>query len=385
MKFDYDLFMEILSFLPVQTLLRFRCLSKACCSCIDNPEFINLHLKHTIKTDLNRSLVIHGLESKGSFYAIDLDSSRHIPLKLYISESNQRHRSDLQFHGNVFGSCNGLLAMYNGESILLWNPATRKHKTLPKFWGHCYGDYEMLHGFGYDALNDDYKLIVMIEHYMENNVRVMVYSLKGKLLTSVKDLLGYTIFGSYHDTEPLGVFVGGSLHWVVQRKGNIRDGVILAFDLGDEKFFELPRPACMEDEYFFFHVQEIGGSLALYKSWAVWVDEVWIMKEYGVMESWSFIKKFEYLASKYHWFEYSEYHRPTPHDVRALCCLRKNTGDEVLLLLNRTGKYICFYDFERGAIRKVVIFGSSHGYYCTISANICVRSLVPVEFISGIA
>ncbi|XP_021609135.1 F-box protein CPR1 [Manihot esculenta] len=265
MKFDYDLFMEILCLLPVETLLRFRCLSKTCRFCIDTPEFINLHLNRSIKTNTNRNIIIHELEPKGSIYMINLDSlkSDRCPVELHM----HRHGSDLQFYGDVVGSCNGLLPVYNGEGMVLWNPATRKHKTLPRFWGHCYGDYKMLLGFGYDAINDDYKVIVMIQHYMENNIRVLVYSLKLNSLTRVENLLGYSIIRTFRINADSynklgGVLVGGSLHWVVNLKGNIEDRVILAFGVVDEKLSELPKPE-MESGDISLYVEEIGGRLLI--------------------------------------------------------------------------------------------------------------------------
>ncbi|KAG8656301.1 F-box protein CPR1-like [Manihot esculenta] len=372
MKFDYDLFMEILCFLPIETLLRFRCLSKTCCSCIDSSEFINLHLNQSLKTNTNRNLIIHELEPKGSIYAIELDSleSDRCPVELHRLY-NPHFDTFMHGHGSdVFGSCNGLLAMYNNEGIVLWNPATRKHKTLPRFWGHCYGDYEMLHGFGYDALNDDYKLIIMSQHYMENNIRVMVYSLKGNSSTRVEDLLGYSIIRTYDKRRSVGVLAGGSLHWVVNRKGDVTDRVILAFGVGDEKFCELPKPQ-MESENICLYVEEIGGRLAICRQWPYWIYEIWIMKEYGVMESWTKLFNFTSSTACRHNLVY----------VKALCCLRTKTGDEVLLLHDQNSKNLFFFGLRQGRTEKLATFGlPQHNIYSRISANVCMRSLAPVKF-----
>ncbi|KAG8656300.1 hypothetical protein MANES_04G117533v8 [Manihot esculenta] len=276
--------MENLNFI-LGSLLKILC-SEACCSCIDSLEFINLRLNRSIKTSMDCCLITHEHDPKGSIYAFDLDSDRCTVELNRLYNPHTSISGDCQFHRDVFGSCNGLLAMYNGEGIVLCNPATREHKTLSRFWGHCYGDYEMLREFGYDALNDDYKVIIMIQNYMENNTRVMVYSWKRKSLTRVEDLLGYSIIPTHNNPQPGGVLVGGSLHWVVNGKGNVKDRVILAFGLGDEKFFELPKPQ-MESENISLHMVEIGGSLALCSSWPHWMNEIWVMKEYGVMESWT--------------------------------------------------------------------------------------------------
>ncbi|XP_015583449.1 uncharacterized protein LOC107262399 [Ricinus communis] len=67
-----DVVFDILSSLPVKTLLRFRCLSKSFCSLIDSPDFINSHLNLSVKTTTNRLLLAD--EFTGSVYGVDVDS-----------------------------------------------------------------------------------------------------------------------------------------------------------------------------------------------------------------------------------------------------------------------------------------------------------------------
>ncbi|OAY37723.1 hypothetical protein MANES_11G124000v8 [Manihot esculenta] len=389
MKFDYDIFTEILCLLSVETLLRFRCLSKTCCSLIDSPEFINLHLNRFTKTSTNSTLIIDEIEPDGSIYAIDLDSSQsdrcpgefHRPFDSYFDTLLSHaytadDRWDCKFYGDVFGSCNGLLAMYNGERMILWNPSTRKHRTLPRFWGCSHCEYELLRGFGYDAVNDEYKLIVLIQPHMEDNVRVVVYSLKANSLTKIKHLHDYSIIHKCNTRPNIGVLVGGSLHWVVKLKGNINGRVILAFDLVEEKIYELPIPD-MNNEYCCLPVEELGGSLAICGSRADWIFEIWVMKEYGKMETWtkifhlssSFLDK---IPRRYPYYSY----------MKALCCLRTKAGDDVLLLYNLDGKCFFLYDMQQKSAEKPAIFGSSvqHKIICNrISANSFIRSLVPVS------
>lgn len=93
------------------------------------------------------------------------------------------------------------------------------------------------------------------------------------------------------------------MHWVVSRKpisGRLR--FIAAFDLATEEYREAQVPD-FEDDTFIMKLSSLGGSLCVacnfpnsnppmaladHESWsAVKRVEVWVMKEYGVKESWT--------------------------------------------------------------------------------------------------
>ncbi|KAK1367172.1 F-box domain-containing protein [Heracleum sosnowskyi] len=92
-------------------------------------------------------------------YSVDFDSLDDTTA-IAISEPL---RTLLRGTGLV-GSCNGLLCLYQRKTdIYLWNPATRKCKELPiaptDFIRPFDIDPSFLCGFGYDAVNDDYKVL----------------------------------------------------------------------------------------------------------------------------------------------------------------------------------------------------------------------------------
>uniref|UniRef100_A0A1S4B203 F-box/kelch-repeat protein At3g06240-like n=1 Tax=Nicotiana tabacum TaxID=4097 RepID=A0A1S4B203_TOBAC len=110
-----ELITEILSRLPVKSLLRFRCVSKYWLSLISSPEFAYTHL---------------GI------------AANSYPVK--------KPRGYVR----IVGSVNGLVCLVIEEKyFLLWNPSIRKFKKLPDPRG---GDY-IMYGFGYDEFHDDYK------------------------------------------------------------------------------------------------------------------------------------------------------------------------------------------------------------------------------------
>ncbi|MBA0795270.1 hypothetical protein Gohar_006151 [Gossypium harknessii] len=62
---------------------------------------------------------------------------------------------------------------------------------------------------------------------------------------------------------------------------------LVGFDLGSEEFRFLELPDCYLDEAFFFDIKAMGGDICLTATFRDFINvDVWIMKEYGVKESW---------------------------------------------------------------------------------------------------
>ncbi|KAF2318737.1 hypothetical protein GH714_010397 [Hevea brasiliensis] len=220
--------------------------------------------------------------------------------------------------------------MYNRRGMCLWNPSTKKHQNLPQFWSH--DEYnrndKILVGFGYDSINNDYK----------RRLRCCC-----QWVTA------------------LGV-------WSQEKRP---DDLILAFDLGNEKFRELPKPQIMKG--YSLRVAELGGSLAISCLRLGTFVEIWVMKEHGITESWT--KLFRINYDKQHGI--SDLYRC---DMKPLCF-----SETVMksLLDDNYGVYSVLYDLEQKSAKRVTIFGSPERESkipVKISASICVRSLVPVNF-----
>lgn len=83
-----------------------------------------------------------------------------------------------------------------------------------------------------------------------------------------------------------GVFVNGFLHWIgVKDCGEDFVRVIVAFSLSDETLSEVALPECCSDA----GVEVKNGiKLVTGERLVVFVEgDVWVMKEYGVVESWT--------------------------------------------------------------------------------------------------
>ncbi|KAA8516864.1 hypothetical protein F0562_017318 [Nyssa sinensis] len=345
---------DILSRLPVKTLLRFRCVSKPWCALIDSPDFVKFHLKRSIETKSNLSLILRCW----NLYSVDLESLDN------ALELDHPLKSD-NYVTEVLGSCNGLLCLANSEEdIVLWNPSIRKHRKLPVMPielpppEFCFCQF-IVYGFGHDVVNDEYKLVRLVQFYGDDDdsfdSEVKVYNLKSNSWRRIPDFPYYLrdVLGNGSN----GMLVSAALHWVVTREPKSdTSNLIAAFDIGTEEYRLVPQPE-YSDENFLMDVGVLGGCLIIFCNYYSEVD-IWLMKEYGVKESWTnlfsvsqptVIRSFEYLNP----IAYSK------------------SGEEVLLEQDR--EKLLWYNLKNKTVKNVRIRGMPNSF----STDICLGSLVP--------
>jgi F-box interacting protein len=141
------------------------------------------------------------------------------------------------------------------------------------------------YGFGYDQVNDKYKVLVVVENKSENKS-----DSRRERLTKI-----YT-FGGEEDswktiqkfpctsTVPLGEFVSGTLNWMVD---NGDQTVILSFNLEKETYREVLLPQNDADNVNMHRLYVLNDCLCVFSETnkTHWV--AWLMKEYGVVNSWT--------------------------------------------------------------------------------------------------
>ena len=131
-RLPYDIVLNILTRLPVKSVIRLRCVSKSLYSSITTPYFISTHLNHT-KNNINRdnACVIHlPYSSRHAIPACTVALDRSFDTISEIRVPFDFPHPRLQ----IVGSCNGLLCLAElvyGDVIYLWNPSVRKFKKLP--------------------------------------------------------------------------------------------------------------------------------------------------------------------------------------------------------------------------------------------------------------
>ena len=83
------------------------------------------------------------------------------------------------------------------------------------------------------------------------------------------------------------MLASGVLHWVMPPR--IELGMrnrIVGFDLGIEEFVEVPQPKCAYRNYL-LDVGVLEGCMCAICNYDQVSVEVWVMKEFGVKESWT--------------------------------------------------------------------------------------------------
>lgn len=190
----------------------------------------------------------------------------------------------------IIGSCNGLvcLADFRNGHVRLWNPSTRLLSRKSPFMDVDDDDDDMAicHGFGYDHVSGKYKVVLVFPDPWFDNVHrtvTKVYTFGDSSWKTIQNLgyLGYP-------KNVLGKFVGDTLNWVVNGVSDVtpHQWVILSFDTRKEVFQEVLLPDFGDDN------PEEPIQAVLKDCLCVCYDHeethlvVWLMREYGVRESW---------------------------------------------------------------------------------------------------
>ncbi|KAL8127143.1 hypothetical protein AgCh_014168 [Apium graveolens] len=198
------------------------------------------------------------------------------------------------------------------------------------------------YGFGYDDVNDDYKLLHISQFYNEVRNKVKIYSLKSDSWRRLDDC---RLRFAAHERAPSchGVFVDCSVHWLVSDKDGLGIVYIFGFHLGTEKFHGVPHPR-FPDKNCLVNVGKLGGKLCLHCIYDMSHIDIWAMNTYGVKESWT--KQFSVAII----VDISRFEFPTPVTY-------SKDGKQVLWQVLLGGKLFC-YDlqqrtFEDACIRNI--------------------------------
>lgn len=281
-----ELIADILSRLPVKSILRFRCVSKSWLCLISSPHFIKSHL--TISTKVNNQarhgLLLAPIDAPTELYTCSLYSVlyQRSPVN---AESVQLPLQSKYPRLSFVGCCNGLVCISEGSrDLILFNPSTRKSKILPNS-GIDAGKFKhMTYGFGYDEIPDDYKVVAIgyfCPYGMACQTIVKVYSLR---TNSWKNIQGYE--GGFISSCS-GVFVNGALHWlVVSEDGSSFSSQIVSLNLATETYGEILLPD-YEKGNVALTPGVLEGNLCVFYNYYEVKFDVWVMKEYGLKESWN--------------------------------------------------------------------------------------------------
>jgi len=280
----FDLIEEILCRLPVKLLFQLLCVCKSWNSLISQTNFAKKHLRMSTTCRLHRII-------EGKFLL------KSYPLHSVFTDDVTTDAMQLSFPSTIFyqpcivASCNGILCIadFNQTSsipILLWNPSIRKFKELPLLRKpKAIGKVNLTFGFGYDSFTDNYKVVVVLRYLeCDSNVNCAIK-------TDVKvHILGTYFWKSIQEcpfdvvsTRQCGKFVSGTINWLtfidIYRQSA---RFIVSFDLEKESCRKILPP---DDE----GVDTSNLFLGVLRDFLCIIsgNDVWIMKEYGIQESWT--------------------------------------------------------------------------------------------------
>lgn len=282
-----EIMTEILSWLPVKSLLRFKSVCKAWYDVINDLKFIKLHLLRSSQTNNTTTTLI--------LFLPIIDPQNQNCLNLNFDPYFQYQVTQLcsplpQYKPFVIGTCNGLVCFFFNQRpsipdssqlrLCFNNPATRTYKIsprvsypgLPPFLEH-----PKVISFGYDLVSRDYKVFKLTELRHRHNINVlfdvkcMVYSLK----TNTWNSIPLPPWESKALSTLPYIFVNNSFHWL-----RTKDTVIKCFDLSTHEYYVkfIPQRICSYSPV----LTAFKGSLCV----VTYYLDIWVLKDHDDDTSW---------------------------------------------------------------------------------------------------
>ncbi|XP_059628440.1 F-box/kelch-repeat protein At3g06240-like [Cornus florida] len=286
------LILEILSRLPVKSLVRFKSVSKSWLTLFTDPFFVKMHLNRSHK----RKKLVFPCKGSEFNYGMRLVvfSSDNIdePRKIHVDSLLQFPAAESSSI-RILGSCDGLILCLTDDRFLhMVNPSTREFQTLSESpFNTSFPSY----GFGYDGSTDDYKIVEISSSPSDENT-ASVYTSKTNVWRRIQDI-PYQVMS----IEP-ATLLNGALHWLTKDKSKI-----VSLNLADEKFqyFLLPDFETRTQDYFFSAFKGCPCVCLTRLDDPICYTESWVMKEYGKRESWTSIRHHFFLQNRVKPLDYS--------------------------------------------------------------------------------
>ncbi|CAI9117937.1 OLC1v1019429C2 [Oldenlandia corymbosa var. corymbosa] len=279
--FPDELIIEILTWLPAKTLVKFRCVSKSWRALISTPKFIKAHLRNSSKRDdyaHHRVLFRCGTEF-GKTWVPNYET-RYFPLApALFGDVNTPIEStpvgDPVMNSSdvvIAGASNGIVCVSVKTDLFFWNPTIRKFKKLPQFLSPANQRGKKYHVlFEYNEVDDDYQ-VCLIDF---GEKCVALYSGNTNSWRKIQGFPGE--FGHRY------FFVRGKLYW---GKGTARRIEIGYFDLKTETDGMLQQPDYGKGT-FDLRVRAFQGCLAVFCYHRTSHIDMWIWKEQGLRQFWT--------------------------------------------------------------------------------------------------
>jgi len=314
-----DIAFSILSKLPIKSLKRFECVSKSWSCLTEDSRFMTMYRKNLLISqpyDGDTSLLINIYSDSERFHFL---SGERFENRVSFNCPVKSSYYALEING--FSSINGILCLQYAaceKRFALWNLTTDEVKVIPpsgtllpsivhKFkaannFHHC----TIIHGFGYDSVADDYKVICLEtfeslfrndELHKKHSLLLQdkslqpfwqIYSLKSNSwkkhdvnMPHSSTLLMASLHGNFR------VYMNGVCHWLSMPHWSIpfsAEACMVSFDLNNETFFVTPIPSYVIPTWT--QLMVLNDSIALIFFPNTQIFHISILGEVGVKESW---------------------------------------------------------------------------------------------------
>ncbi|KAF5206670.1 F-box family protein [Thalictrum thalictroides] len=296
---------QIISFLPVKSVLQCRSVCKSWRNLIDDRRFAESHFTKSLQpagnindTPIITSFLFLPSYSNGNddaFYVVDIDNEH--TNTFFKTKKIKFSSCPPNFSYNLYDQflyVDGLLcfSLQDGFFFCLCNPATQDWVNL------TYGrsSTQLGFGFGLDHTITKFKLAV-VAYFPDGSggctTEAQVLTLGSNSWRDLKNVPQVMCSNS-------SATVQGSIHWLTHSNQMLSFRILL-FNLAYENFLFLELPKCYleaEVDVNGFHMLNFGGDLSVVDFSNNDRVEIWVMKEYGVKESWTrltIIKSAEYI------------------------------------------------------------------------------------------
>ncbi|XP_024035215.1 F-box/kelch-repeat protein At3g23880-like [Citrus clementina] len=272
-SFPLDVQEAVLTSCSVKTLLRFKSVSKSYYGLIKSKRFIMEHVKHSVETNTNLNLILtHTVcpvsTSEESWYGQlfigSLDTTNTSSLEVPLRKIDQPFTDWEQGTDTPFiGSCIGLIALRNSSgSIAVHNPSTKENYHITSFWlGEFDVKDDVCDGFGYNPVDDDYKLVRMIQRRGNiERTEIRVYSFKEGYALEYETEKPFYLGSSCADA----CFSNGRLYWLVASgpQEDVQD-LILSFDLSTAQISSGKIPIDTSGDVYAVFLFPFAGSICV--------------------------------------------------------------------------------------------------------------------------
>ncbi|KAH7523139.1 hypothetical protein JRO89_XSUnG0084900 [Xanthoceras sorbifolium] len=278
---------DILSRLPLKAILISRCVCKTWNLLISDPLFNNNNTRSNAELFLGND---HSTSISRTLHWVDLDCMSATPtptptnyytnLRFYLPESCSKYE--------IVNSCNGFLCLsksiFKNPSIIC-NPVTGEYISIPQPKDDKNVTNNVVSGFGYSFKTNQYKVLRLVL----NNFFLRMAELYTLGTTTSWRKLGCAPLAPIGGLFP--TYLNGVIHWACDDMDTSH--FIVGFDFEQECFCVVPAPCHFDEKQkkkenmYHMNMGVLGGCLSICDVPYSTHFDIWVMKEYGVQQSWT--------------------------------------------------------------------------------------------------